>query len=138
MENDFKFNNKKQMKKLLLLTMLAIITLPIMSQTHFLNAFELITTDGVNDSRKYVDVGIILNASDKRITIYSNEIQIIDYVVNNMYEKDNYSVFEASATDTKYKRINVIISISNNSNSVIITIGYSDFAYSYICKVVTV
>ena len=138
MENDFKFNNKKQMKKLLLLTMLAIITLPIMSQTHFLNAFELITTDGVNDSRKYVDVGIILNASDKRITIYSNETQIIDYVVNNMYEKDNYSVFEASATDTKYKRINVIISISNNSNNVIITIGYSDFAYSYICKVVTV
>ena len=138
MENDFKFNNKKQMKKLLLLTMLAIITLPIMSQTHFLNAFELITTDGVNDSRKYIDVGIILNASDKRITIYSNETQIIDYVVNNMYEKDNYSVFEASATDTKYKRINVIISISNNSNNVIITIGYSDFAYSYICKVVTV
>ena len=138
MENDFKFNNKKQMKKLLLLTMLAIITLPIMSQTHFLNAFELITTDGVNDSRKSVDVGIILNASDNRITIYSNEIQIIDYVVNNMYEKDNYSVFEASATDTKYKRINVIISISNNSNNVIITIGYSDFAYSYICKVVTV
>ena len=138
MENDFKFNNKKQMKKLLLLTMLAIITLPIMSQTHFLNAFELITTDGVNDSRKYVDVGIILNASDKRITIYSNEIQIIDYVVNNMYEKDNYITFEASATDTKYKRIKVIISISNNSNNVIITIGYSDFAYSYICKVVTV
>ena len=138
MENDFKFNNKKQMKKLLLLTMLAIITLPIMSQTHFLNAFELITTDGVNDSRKYVDVGIILNASDKRITIYSNETQIIDYVVNNMYEKNNYITFEASATDTKYKRINVIISISNNSNNVIITIGYSDFAYSYICKVVTV
>ena len=109
-----------------------------MSQSHFLNAFELITTDGVNDSRKSVDIGIILNASDKRITIYSNEIQIIDYVVNNMYEKDNYSVFEASATDTKYKRINVIISISNNSNNVIITIGYSDFAYSYICKVVTV
>ena len=81
MENDFKFNNKKQMKKLLLLTMLAIITLPIMSQTHFLNAFELITTDGVNDSRKSVDISIILNASDKRITIYSNEIQIIDYVV---------------------------------------------------------
>ena len=109
-----------------------------MSQTHFLNAFELITTDGVNDSRKSVDVGIILNASDKRITIYSNETQIIDYIVNNMYEKDNYITFEASATDTKYKRINAIISISNNSNSVIITIGYSDFAYSYICKVVTV
>ena len=137
MENDFKFNNKKQMKKLLLLTMLAIITLPIMSQTHFLNAFELITTDGVNDSRKSVDIGIILNASNKRITIYSNETQIIDYIVNNMYEKDNYSVFEASATDTRYKRINVIISISNNSNNVIITIGYSDFAYSYICKVLT-
>ena len=109
-----------------------------MSQTHFLNAFELITTDGVNDSRKSVDVGIILNASDKRITIYSNETQIIDYVVNNMYEKDNYITFEASATDTKYKRIKVIISISNNSNNVIITIGYSDFAYSYICKVITI
>ena len=109
-----------------------------MSQSHFLKASELIITDGINDSRKYVDVGIILNASDKRITIYSNETQIIDYVVNNMYEKDNYSVFEASATDTKYKRINIIISISNNSNNVIITIGYSDFAYAYICKVITI
>ena len=57
-----------------------------MSQSHFLNAYQLITTDGINDSRKSVDIGIILNTSDKRITIYSNEIQIIDYVVNNMYE----------------------------------------------------
>ena len=109
-----------------------------MSQSHFLNAFELITTDGVNDSRKHVDVGIILNASDKRIIIYSNEIQIIDYVVNNMYEKDNYITFEASATDTKYKKINIIISISNNINRVIITIGYPDFVYAYICKVITI
>ena len=138
MENDFKFNNKKQMKKLLLLTMLAIITLPIMSQSYFLNASELITTDGINKSENHVDIGIILNTSDKRITIYSNETQIIDYIVNNMYEKDNYITFEASATDTKYKKINIIISISNNSNNVIITIGYPDFAYAYICKVITI
>lgn len=113
-------------------------TLPIMSQSYFLNASELITTDGINKSKNHVDIGIILNTSDKRITIYSNEIQIIDYVVNNIYEKDNYSTFEASATDTKYKKINIIISISNNSNNVIITIGYSDFAYAYICKVITI
>ena len=138
MENDFKFNNKKQMKKLLLLTMLAIITLPIMSQSYFLNASELITTDGINKSENHVDIGIILNTIDKRITIYSNETQIIDYIVNNMYEKDNYITFEASATDTKYKKINIIISISNNSNNVIITIGYPDFAYAYICKVITI
>ena len=126
------------MKKLLLVITLAIITLPVMSQSYFLNASELIITDGVNDSRKHVDIGIILNTNDRRITIYSNETQIIDYVVNNMYEKDNYTTFEASATDTKYKRINVIISISNNSNTVIITIGYPNFAYSYICKVITI
>ena len=64
--------------------------------------------------------------------------QIIDYVVNNMYEKNNYITFEASATDTKYKKINIIISISNNSNNVIITIGYPNFAYAYICKVITI
>ena len=109
-----------------------------MSQSYFLNASELITTDGINDSRNYVDIGIILNTSDRRITIYSNETQIIDYVVNNMYEKDNYVTFEASATDTKYKKINIIISISTNSNNVIITIGYPNFAYSYICKVITI
>ena len=126
------------MKKLLLVITLAIITLPIMSQSHFLNAYQLIIKDGINTSTNYVDVGIILNASDKRITIYSNEIQIIDYVVNNMYEENNYSIFEASATDTKYKKINIIISISNNSNRVIITIGYPDFAYAYICKVITI
>ena len=109
-----------------------------MSQSHFLNAYQLIIKDGINTSTNHVDVGIILNASDKRITIYSNEIQIIDYVVNNMYEKDNYSIFEANATDTKYKKINIIISISNNSNNIIITIGYPDFAYAYICKVITI
>ena len=109
-----------------------------MSQSYFLNASELIITDGINDSRNYVDIGIILNTSDRRITIYSNETQIIDYVVNNMYEKNNYITFEASATDTKYKKINIIISISNNSNNVIITIGYPDFAYAYICKVITI
>ena len=126
------------MKKLLLVITLAIITLPIMSQSHFLNAYQLIIKDGINTSTNYVDIGIILNASDKRITIYSNEIQIIDYVVNNMYEENNYSIFEASATDTKYKKINIIISISNNSNRVIITIGYPDFVYAYICKVITI
>ena len=126
------------MKKLILIITLAIITLPLISQTHFLNASQLIIKDEVNTSTNYVDIGIILNASDKRITIYSNEIQIIDYVVNNMYEKDNYITFEASATDTKYKKINIIISISNNSNNVIITIGYPDFAYAYICKVITI
>ena len=126
------------MKKLILIITLAIITLPLISQTHFLNASQLIIKDEVNTSTNYVDIGIILNASDKRITIYSNEIQIIDYVVNNMYEKDNYIIFEANATDTKYKKINIIISISNNSNNVIITIGYPNFAYAYICKVITI
>ena len=126
------------MKKLLLVVTLAIITLPIMSQSYFLNASELIITDGINDSRKYVDISIILNTSDKRITIYSNKTQIIDYIVNNMYERNNYITFEASATDTKYKKINIIKSISNNSNNVIITIAYSDFAYAYICKVITI
>ena len=138
MENNFKCDNKKEMKKLLLVITLAIITLPIMSQSHFLKASELIITDGINDSRKYVDTSIILNTSNKRIIIYSNETQIIDYVVNNIYEKDNYIIFEANATDTKYKKINIIISISNNSNNIIITIGYPDFAYAYICKVITI
>ena len=109
-----------------------------MSQSHFLKASELIITDGINDSRKYVDISIILNTDNRRIIIYSNETQIIDYVVNTMYEKDNYITFEASATDTKYKKINIIISISNNNNSVIITIGYPNFAYAYICKVITI
>lgn len=109
-----------------------------MSQSYFLNASKLIIKDGVNTSTNYVDIGIILNTSDKRITIYSNETQIIDYIINNIYEKDNYITFEANATDTKYKKINIIISISNNSNNVIITIAYSDFAYAYICKVITI
>ena len=109
-----------------------------MSQSHFLKASKLIIKDGVNTSTNYVDIGIILNTSDKRITIYSNETQIIDYIINNIYEKDNYITFEANATDTKYKKINIIISISNNSNNVIITIGYPDFAYAYICKVITI
>lgn len=122
------------MKKLLLLLLL-VTSLPIMSQTYNVNATYLMMSDGVNERERNVDIDILLDLTNNRLTIYSNDTQIIDYKLTKYYNYNNYTIFEATATDTTYRRIGLKMSFSKIANSVIITINYSDLAYSYICKI---
>jgi len=79
-----------------------------------------------------------LDLSRQRCIIYSNETQIIDFLVDRKYFKDGYYEVEGKATDSEYKNISFNISVSTTGkNIVIITIGYSDLAYSYSCSLVT-
>lgn len=122
------------MKKLLLLLLL-VTSLPIMSQTYNVNATYLMMSDGVNDQERNVDIDMVLDITNNRLTIYSSSTQIIDYKITKSYDNNNYTTFEATATDTTYRRIKLKMSFSNVANSIVITIYYSDLVYSYICKI---
>ena len=122
------------MKKLLLLLLL-VTSLPIMSQTYNINATYLMMSDGINEQEHNVDIDILLDITNNRLTIYSSSTQIIDYKITKSYDNNNYTTFEGIATDTTYKKIKLKMSFSKIANSIIITIGYSDLAYSYICKI---
>ena len=122
------------MKKLLLLLLL-VTSLPIMSQTYNINATYLMMSDGINKQERNVDVDILLDLTNNRLTIYSSDTQVIDYKITKYYNNNNYTTFEGTATDTTYRRIGLKMSFSKIANSVIITINYSDLAYSYICKI---
>ena len=122
------------MKKLLLILLL-VLSLPVVSQTYNLNANYLVVSDGIDTKEGKIDVDMVLNVSSSTLTIYSKDIQLIDYIVIKSYDEKGYTLFEANATDTTYKRIMLKMSFSKIANSVIITINYSDLAYSYICKI---
>jgi len=124
------------MKKLLLILLL-VLSLPVISQTYNLNANYLVVSDGIDTKEGKTDVDMVLNVSSSTLTIYSKDIQLIDYIVIKSYEEKGYTVFEANATDTKYRRIGLKLSFANNANAVIVTIKYSDVRYSYICKIMS-
>lgn len=104
-----------------------------------LRAKRIVIVDAYkNVDSELVDFPITLDLSRQRCIIYSNEIQIIDFLVDRKYFKDGYYEVEGKATDSEYKNISFDISVSTTGeNIVIITIGYSDLAYSYSCSLVT-
>ncbi len=104
-----------------------------------LRAKRIVIVDAYkNVDSKLVDFPITLDLSRQRCIIYSNETQIIDFLVDRKYFKDGYYEVEGKATDSEYKNISFNISVSTTGkNIVIITIGYSDLAYSYSCSLVT-
>lgn len=104
-----------------------------------LRAKRIVIVDAYkNVYSKLVDFPITLDLSRQRCIIYSNETQIIDFLVDRKYFKDGYYEVEGKATDSEYKNISFDISVSTTGeNIVIITIGYSDLAYSYSCSLVT-
>lgn len=104
-----------------------------------LRAKRIVIVDAYkNVDSKLVDFPITLDLSRQRCIIYSNETQIIDFLVDRKYFKDGYYEVEGKATDSEYKNISFDISVSTTGkNIVIITIGYSDLAYSYSCSLVT-
>lgn len=104
-----------------------------------LRAKRIVIVDAYkNVDSKLVDFPITLDLSRQRYIIYSNEIQIIDFLVDRKYFKDGYYEVEGKATDSEYKNISFDISVSTTGkNIVIITIGYSNLAYSYTCSLST-
>lgn len=122
------------MKKVLLLILVVVATINVNSQNNFVDfrANYFMVTDGVNVSEDNSNVKIRVYTNTNRIVIYSNKQQIIDYSADRQYrDEDNYSVVEASATDTNYKNILLKLLLSPNGEQLIVIISYQNIFYMY-------
>lgn len=69
----------------------------------------------------------------KKITIYSKEIQIINYSVLEEKQYNEYYTLTGYATDTNYK--NILIQITSFKNGTeFFAISYSDGTYMYVVE----
>lgn len=128
----------KKLKMFFVLSIFLLISSVAVSQTHYLKAEKLTITDGKGGTESYdVEVDIKWDLGTDRMTIYSKDVQIIDYTENRHYiDKYNYAVFECSGTDTDYVRMGIEFQLSKDRNHVIILIFYKNIAYSYSCRFV--
>lgn len=124
--------------KHLLIALLLMLSFSTMAQKYALNAQHFIMADetGIIDNDK-VDVDMVLDIDKSRLVIYSKEPQIIDYkIIRNYIDKDNYSVTETAATDTKWKDIFLTFYINSEDETILIHIIYPSYMYIYVCKVI--
>ena len=125
------------MKQLLILLFITL-SFNTMAQKYTLNAHHFIMADetGIVDKDE-VDVDMVIDTGNRRLVIYSNETQIIDYKpIRNYVDEDNYSVTETTATDTKWKDILLDFYISIEEESILLLITYPSFSYVYVCKLI--
>ena len=123
--------------KHLLILLFIILSFNTMAQKYALNAQHFIMADetGVIDNDA-VDVDMVLDTDQNRLVIYSRETQVIDYnIIRNYVDKDNYSVTETTATDTKWKNILLTFYINSELKTILVEIKYPSFMYMYVCKV---
>ena len=124
------------MKHLLILLFITL-SFNTMAQKYALNAQHFIMADetGVIDNDA-VDVDMVLDTDQNRLVIYSRETQVIDYnIIRNYVDKDNYSVTETTATDTKWKNILLTFYVNSELETILVEIKYPSFKYIYVCKV---
>ena len=125
------------MKHLLILLFITL-SFNTMAQKYALNAQHFIMADetGVIDNDA-VDVDMVLDTDQNRLVIYSRETQVIDYnIIRNYVDKDNYSVTETTATDTKWKNILLTFYVNSELETILVEIKYPSFKYIYVCKVI--
>ena len=123
--------------KHLLIILFITLSFNTMAQKYALNAHHFVMADetGVIDEDA-VDVDMVLDTDQSRIVIYSKETQVIDYnIIRNYVDKDNYSVIETTATDTKWKDILLTFYINSEEKTILVEIKYPSFMYIYVCKV---
>lgn len=124
------------MKHLLILLFITL-SFNTIAQKYALNAQHFIMADetGVIDNDA-VDVDMVLDTDQNRLVIYSRETQVIDYnIIRNYVDKDNYSVTETTATDTKWKDILLTFYVNSELETILVEIKYPSFKYIYVCKV---
>lgn len=124
------------MKHLLILLFITL-SFNTMAQKYALNAHYFVMSDenGIIDNDA-VDVDMILDIDKNRLVIYSKETQVIDYnIIRNYIDKDNYSVTETTATDTKWKNILLDFYVNREEGTILINITYPSFTYIYVCEI---
>ena len=80
------------------------------------------------------DIKVTWNTDTKRITIFTVQKQIIDYVTTDAIEETTWSSIFGKGTDSNYKVMNFYFILKNNQ--LYLTIEYSDISYSYKLNIV--
>ena len=132
------------MKKKILIIVILLLGLVTITQAQDQTFFKLRAYKAFiimrDNNVKEIDVNldVTLDIARQHCTIYSNEVQRIDYIILREYQgNDGYYEIDAKATDSNYKQISFDISINTTGlNIVIITITYSDVSYAYRCKII--
>ena len=132
------------MKKKILIIVILLLGLVTITQAQDQTFFKLRAYKAFiimrDNNVKEIDVNldVTLDIARQHCTIYSNEVQRIDYIILREYQgSDGYYEIDAKATDSNYKQISFDISINTTGlNIVIITITYSDVSYAYRCKII--
>ena len=120
------------MKKLIFLFAFLLVTLAsnakllVMQTTHFKLSHETYWTPS--------DIKVTWNTNTKRITIFTVQRQIIDYVTTDVIEESNWSSIFGKGTDSNYKVMNFYFILNNDQ--LYLTIEYSDISYSYKLNIV--
>ena len=84
---------------------------------------------------KNVNIPITVDFQRKKITIYSQKTQIIDYVGFSIEKTNEYTIMRSQATDTNYQTINVkLLTYNDNTDYLYLSIEYSDVQYMYLIE----
>lgn len=120
------------MKKLLLtLSILFTFTAFVLPNDMVLNIYKSNVIVG-SQQTGWKDVDILAIISDTRITIYSDETQIYDYLFINKKEFTDYTYYVLSVENRYYKLGTAYIRVYKNINKVTMDIIYSDVTIKYI------
>lgn len=119
--------------KRLLLTLSILFTLTVFASPNSMDFNIRKANIIVGDQQTgWKDVDILAVISDTRISIYSDEVQIYDYVLINKKEFKDYTYYVLSVENRYYKVGTTYIRIYKNINKVTMDIVYSDVTIKYI------
>ena len=119
--------------KRLLLTLSILFTLTIFASPNNMDLSIRKANIIVGDQQTgWKDVDILAIISDTTIIIYSDEIQIYDYVLINKKEFTDYTYYVLSVENKYYKLGTTYIRIYKDINKITMDIVYNDVTIKYI------
>ena len=111
--------------------MLVVFSLPAFSQEFKLNAVKFRFTldfDSWSNWEK-VNIPVLINFDEKRIIIYSEKTQIIDFNYLNKEQIDSCISLDGIATDSNNKRVILVLNICEKIT--FLSLMYYDVSYTY-------
>lgn len=121
------------MKKLLLVTMLLVTSIVTQAEPLWYklnNVSSKVVSENVWSAWTSVSINMTMDFERKRIVIYSQKIQVIDYVSFEPGVFDEGTTFSGLATDSNYKTVRITL-FYYNSKRMLLKVSYSDFEYIY-------
>ena len=126
------------MKKLLILLVGLAIAIPTFSQDYRLyETSKFSVDDGTGNTFINTKLYIKMYLDDNRLVILSEELQIIDYIINSHHKDDDgYDVFKCTVTNADRNPVTLIIAVKDIADIGIFLIQYRNISYGYVAHFV--